>query len=209
MLIISNQIKAILRAGYYGDVKIMLPMITTLSEVLKARELIELAKYQLKKRKILFSDKVDIGIMIEVPASAVLSSRLAEFVDFLSIGTNDLVQYTLAIDRVDDQVNYLYDPFNSAVLTLIKNVIESGKRHGVDVSLCGEMAGDKQFTKLLLGMGLKSFSMHPSAIPEVKKVIVDSSIKNLSKLSSQIIRCVDNKEKQKLIRKINSGSTKN
>ena len=204
-----NQVKAILRAGYYGDVKIMLPMITTLSEILKARELIELAKYQLKKRKILFSDRVDIGIMIEVPASAVLSSRLAEFVDFLSIGTNDLVQYTLAIDRVDDQVNYLYDPFNSAVLTLIKNVIESGKKHGVDVSLCGEMAGDKQFTKLLLGMGLKSFSMHPSAIPEVKKVIVDSSIKNLSKLSSQIIRCVDNKEKQKLIRKINSESTRN
>ncbi len=203
-----NQVKAILRAGYYGDVKIMLPMITTLSEIQKARELIDLAKNQLKKRRILFSDKVDIGIMIEVPASAVLSSRLAEFVDFLSIGTNDLVQYTLAIDRVDDQVNYLYDPFNSAVLTLIRNVIESGKKHRVDVSLCGEMAGDIQFTRLLLGMGLKSFSMHPSAIPEVKKVIVDSSVKDLNKLASNIIKCVDNKEKQKLIKEINSKSTK-
>ena len=177
-----NQVKAILRAGYYGDVKIMLPMITTLSEIQKAKDLIEIAKSKLRKRKILFSDNVEVGIMIEVPASAVLSSRLAEFVDFLSIGTNDLVQYTLAIDRVDDEVNYLYDPFNSAVLTLIKNVIESGERHGVDVSLCGEMAGDKQFTRLLLGMGLKSFSMHPSAIPEVKKVIVESNKKNLSKI---------------------------
>ena len=206
--IFLNQVKAILRAGYYGDVKIMLPMITTLSEIQKAKNLIELAKSQLKKRKILFSDKVKIGIMIEVPASAVLSSRLAEFVDFLSIGTNDLVQYTLAIDRVDDEVNYLYDPFNSAVLTLIQNVIESGKKHKVDVSLCGEMAGDRQFTKLLLGMGLKSFSMHPSAIPEVKKVIVESNIKNLIKLASQIIKCVDNKEKQKLIERINNESIK-
>ena len=203
-----NQVKAILRAGYYGDVKIMLPMITTLSEIQKAKDLIEIAKSKLRKRKILFSDNVEVGIMIEVPASAVLSSRLAEFVDFLSIGTNDLVQYTLAIDRVDDEVNYLYDPFNSAVLTLIKNVIESGERHGVHVSLCGEMAGDKQFTRLLLGMGLKSFSMHPSAIPEVKKVIVESNKKNLSKLATQIIKCVDNKEKQKLIEKINSESIK-
>ena len=203
-----NQVKAILRAGYYGDVKIMLPMITTLSEIQEAKDLIEIAKSKLRKRKILFSDKVEVGIMIEVPASAVLSSRLAEFVDFLSIGTNDLVQYTLAIDRVDDEVNYLYDPFNSAVLTLIKNVIESGQRHGVDVSLCGEMAGDIQFTRLLLGMGLKSFSMHPSAIPEVKQVIVESNIKKLSKLASQIIKCVDSKEKQKLIEKINSYSIK-
>ena len=203
-----NQVKAILRAGYYGDVKIMLPMVTTLSEIQEAKDLIEIAKSKLRKRKILFSDKVEVGIMIEVPASAVLSSRLAEFVDFLSIGTNDLVQYTLAIDRVDDEVNYLYDPFNSAVLTLIKNVIESGQRHGVDVSLCGEMAGDIQFTRLLLGMGLKSFSMHPSAIPEVKQVIVESNIKKLSKLASQIIKCVDSKEKQKLIEKINSYSIK-
>ena len=202
-----NQVKAILRAGYYGDVKIMLPMITTLSEIKKARDLIEIAKDDLKKRKILFDDNVKIGIMIEVPAAAVLSSRLAEFVDFLSIGTNDLVQYTLAIDRVDDEVNYLYDPFNSAVLMLIKNVIDSGERHGIDVSLCGEMAGDKQFTRLLLGMGLRSFSMHPSAIPEVKKVIVESNIGKLNKLASKIIKCVDSVDKQNLIEKINNDST--
>ena len=131
----------------------------------------------------------------------------SEFVDFLSIGTNDLVQYTLAIDRVDDEVNYLYDPFNSAVLMLIKNVIDSGERHGIDVSLCGEMAGDKQFTRLLLGMGLKSFSMHPSAIPEVKKVIVESNIGKLNKLASKIIKCVDSTDKQNLIEKINNDST--
>ena len=201
--IFLNQVKAILRAGYYGNVKIMLPMITTLSEIIHAKNLIELAKEHLRKRKLKFSNSVDVGIMVEVPSCAVLSSKFAEHVDFLSIGTNDLVQYTLAIDRVDDEVNYLYDPYNNAVLNLIKNVIESGIKQKVQVSLCGEMAGDIQFTRLLLGMGLKSFSMHPSAIPEVKEIILKTDIKSLEKLSSRIINCVDSKEKHELIKKLN------
>ena len=201
--IFLNQVKAILRAGYYGNVKIMLPMITTLSEIIHAKNLIELAKEHLRKRKLKFSNSVDVGIMVEVPSCAVLSSKFAEHVDFLSIGTNDLVQYTLAIDRVDDEVNYLYDPYNNAVLNLIKNVIESGIKQKVQVSLCGEMAGDIQFTRLLLGMGLKSFSMHPSAIPEVKEIILKTDIRSLEKLSSRIINCVDSKEKHELIKKLN------
>ena len=112
--------------------------------------------------------------MIEVPSSAVNASQFAKHVDFFSIGTNDLVQYALAIDRVNDEVNYLYDPFNSAVLQLIHNVIKAGKKYNIPVSLCGEMAGDINFTRLLLGMGLESFSMHPSAIPEIKKIILNS-----------------------------------
>ena len=201
--IFLNQVKAILRAGYYGNVKIMLPMITTLSEIIHAKNLIELAKEHLRKRKLKFSNSVDVGIMVEVPSCAVLSSKFAEHVDFLSIGTNDLVQYTLAIDRVDDEVNYLYDPYNNAVLNLIKNVIESGIKQKIQVSLCGEMAGDIQFTRLLLGMGLKSFSMHPSAIPEVKEIILKTDIRSLEKLSSRIINCVDSKEKHELIKKLN------
>jgi len=201
--IFLNQVKAILRAGYYGNVKIMLPMITTLSEIIHAKNLIELAKEHLRKRKLKFSNSVDVGIMVEVPSCAVLSSKFAEHVDFLSIGTNDLVQYTLAIDRVDDEVNYLYDPYNNAVLNLIKNVIESGIKQKVQVSLCGEMAGDIQFTRLLLGMGLKSFSMHPSAIPEVKEIILKTDIRSLEKLSAKIINCIDSKEKHELIKKLN------
>ena len=201
--IFLNQVKAILRAGYYGNVKIMLPMITTLSEIIHAKNLIELAKEHLRKRKLKFSNSVDVGIMVEVPSCAVLSSKFAEHVDFLSIGTNDLVQYTLAIDRVDDEVNYLYDPYNNAVLNLIKNVIESGIKQKIQVSLCGEMAGDIQFTRLLLGMGLKSFSMHPSAIPEVKEIILKTDIRSLEKLSAKIINCIDSKEKHELIKKLN------
>ena len=201
--IFLNQVKAILRAGYYGNVKIMLPMITTLSEIIHAKNLIELAKEHLRKRKLKFSNSVDVGIMVEVPSCAVLSSKFAEHVDFLSIGTNDLVQYTLAIDRVDDEVNYLYDPYNNAVLNLIKNVIESGIKQKVQVSLCGEMAGDIQFTRLLLGMGLKSFSMHPSAIPEVKEIILKTDIRSLEKYSTRVINCVDSREKHELIKKLN------
>ena len=201
--IFLNQVKAILRAGYYGNVKIMLPMITNLSEIINAKNLIGLAKEQLLKKKVKFSENVEVGIMVEVPSSAVLSSKFADHVDFFSIGTNDLVQYTLAIDRVDEEVNYLYDPYNTAVLSLIKNVIDSGFKRKINVSLCGEMAGDHQFTRLLLGMGLRSFSMHPSAIPEVKKVIVETNIEKAEKISKKILNCVDTKEKHELIKKLN------
>ena len=150
----------------------MLPMITMVSEIEHAKDLIKKAKKELSNKRKNFNDSVDIGVMIEVPSSAVNAPQFAKYVDFFSIGTNDLVQYTLAIDRVNDELNYLYDPFNSAVLQLIQNVIKAGKKNNIPVSLCGEMAGDVNFTRLLLGMGLESFSMHLSAIPEVKKIIL-------------------------------------
>ena len=199
-----NQIKAILRAGYYGTVKIMLPMITNFSEITDAKKLIDIAKNNLKSEKKKFSNNVKIGIMVEVPSCAVLASRFAQQVDFFSIGTNDLVQYTLAIDRVDDEVNYLYDPVNSAVLNLIKIVIEAGVKNKIPVSLCGEMAGDSNYTRLLLGLGLKSFSMHPSAIPEIKNIMISSDISKLKKLSKEIINCDCPIKKTKLLSKINS-----
>ena len=142
--------------------------------------------------------------MVEVPSCAVLANRFAQQVDFFSIGTNDLVQYTLAIDRVDDEVNYLYDPVNSAVLNLIKIVIEAGAKNKIPVSLCGEMAGDFNYTRVLLGLGLKSFSMHPSAIPEIKNIMINSDISKLKKLSKEIINCDCPIKKTKLLSKINN-----
>ena len=202
--IFINQIKAILRASHAGNIKIMLPMITTLSEIYKAKELIKIAKETLVKEKKKFDKKIQIGIMVEVPSCAVLANRFAKHVDFFSIGTNDLVQYTLAIDRVDDEVNYLYNPVNSAVLYLIKTIISAGIKNKIPVSLCGEMAGDRNYTRLLLGLGLKSFSMHPSAIPEVKNIIINSDLTKLEKLSKKIVSCDSSIEKNKLIKKLNS-----
>ena len=199
-----NQVKAILRAGYYGTVKIMLPMVTNFSEISDAKKLIDIAKNNLKNEKKKFSNNVKIGIMVEVPSCAVLANRFAQQVDFFSIGTNDLVQYTLAIDRVDDEVNYLYDPINSAVLNLIKIVINAGAKNKIPVSLCGEMAGDPNYTRLLLGLGLKSFSMHPSAIPEIKNIMISSDISKLKRLSREIINCDCLVKKNKLLAKINN-----
>jgi len=201
--IFINQIKAILRVSNLGNVKIMLPMITTISEIHKAKELILNAKRTLTKDRKRFDKDIQIGIMVEIPSCAVLANKFAKHVDFFSIGTNDLVQYTLAIDRVDDEVNYLYDPINSAVLSLLKNVIDAGVKNKIPVSLCGEMAGDPNYTKLLLGLGLRTFSMHPSAIPEIKNIIINSDITALAQISKKIINCDSNKDKMKLIEKLN------
>ena len=201
--IFINQIKAILRVSNLGNVKIMLPMITTISEIHKAKELILAAKKLLIKEKKKFDEDIHVGIMVEIPSCAVLANKFAKHVDFFSIGTNDLVQYTLAIDRVDDEVNYLYDPINSAVLSLLKNIINAGTKNKIPVSLCGEMAGDPNYTKLLLGLGLRSFSMHPSAIPEIKNIIINSDTTMLTQISKKIINCDSNKEKIKLIEKLN------
>jgi phosphotransferase system enzyme I (PtsI) len=201
--IFINQIKAILRVSNLGNVKIMLPMITTISEIHKAKELILNAKRALTKDRKRFDKDIQIGIMVEIPSCAVLANKFAKHVDFFSIGTNDLVQYTLAIDRVDDEVNYLYDPINSAVLSLLKNVIDAGVKNKIPVSLCGEMAGDPNYTKLLLGLGLRTFSMHPSAIPEIKNIIINSDITALAQISKKIINCDSNKDKMKLIEKLN------
>ncbi len=201
--IFSNQIKAILRAGTHGKVKIMLPMITTLSEITSAKKLIDKAKNILESEGKNFDSNVEVGIMVEVPSCAVLADRFAKKVDFLSIGTNDLVQYTLAIDRVDDEVNYLYDQSNSAILSLLKTIIAAGVKNKIPVSLCGEMAADVNFTRLLLGMGLKSFSMHPSAIPEIKNIIINSNISKLIESADEITKCDTKIKRGKLLAKIN------
>ena len=197
--IFQTQIKAMLRAGYNNSLRILIPMITSLNEIIKTKELINNAKLELKKERKKFTNKYELGIMIEVPACALQADELAKHVDFMSIGTNDLIQYTLAIDRIDDEVSSLYDPTNPAVLSLIKKVIESCNKSSIDVTVCGEMAGEKSYTKLLLGLGLESFSMHPQAIPEVKDIILNSNINKIKRKVNAILKSNDRFLREKLI----------
>jgi len=170
------QIRAILRASAHGPVRLMIPMLCNTQELQQVLNLINDTKNALQRESLAFSPDVKIGGMIEVPAAALSAADFASQMDFLSIGTNDLIQYTLAIDRVDDEVNYLYDPLHPAVLKLIKMTIDAGVAAGIPVSMCGEMAGDPRYTRLLLGMGLSEFSMHHTALQEVKRVINSSTI---------------------------------
>ena len=171
-----TQVRALLRASAHGRVQIMLPMISSVQEFRQAQAMIEAARAQLLAEGHALAADVPVGAMIEVPAAALAAPLLARHSSFFSIGTNDLIQYTLAIDRVDDEVNYLYDPLHPAVLRLIRMTIEAGERSGRPVAMCGEMAGDPKFTRLLLGLGLTEFSMHPASVLEVKRIIIGSDV---------------------------------
>lgn len=174
-----TQLRAILRASAFGKIKIMFPMITSLQELTQAKRMLAMCKEELDKEDLEYDRHIESGVMIEIPASAICAEMFAQQVDFLSIGTNDLIQYTLAVDRIDDEVNYLYDPLHPAVLKLINMTLEAGKKHNVPVSMCGEMAGDPKFTRLLLAMGLEHFSMHPNALLEVKQIINETDLTEL------------------------------
>ncbi|MBE9567454.1 MAG: phosphoenolpyruvate--protein phosphotransferase [Proteobacteria bacterium] len=188
------QLLAILRASAFGPIRIMIPMLTNTGEIDQVLTLIEEAKEILRQKKTAFDEKIQIGAMIEVPAAALAVDAFARKLDFLSIGTNDLIQYTLAIDRIDDEVNYLYNPLHPSVLKLIHMIIEGGKRANIPVSMCGEMASDTQYTRLLLGMGLEYFSVQANALLEVKHIIVNSTMKNLQKEAKQIMQLHDDNE---------------
>ncbi|HHB13035.1 MAG TPA: phosphoenolpyruvate--protein phosphotransferase [Chromatiales bacterium] len=175
------QLRAILRASSYGPVRLMFPMLTSVPELESALALLESVREELRAERRRFDPEMPVGAMIEVPAAALAAPGFAERLDFLSIGTNDLIQYTLAIDRLDEEVNYLYDPLNPAVLRLIRMVIEAGDAAGVPVAMCGEMAGDPRYTRLLLGMGLREFSMPPAALLEVKRIVRRSRLDELSR----------------------------
>jgi phosphoenolpyruvate-protein phosphotransferase (PTS system enzyme I) len=181
------QLRAILRASAHGPVRLMIPMLSNTQELHQVLSLINDTKNALQRESLAFSPDIKIGGMIEVPAAALSAADFASHLDFLSIGTNDLIQYTLAIDRVDDEVNYLYDPLHPAVLKLIKMIIDAGTDAGIPVSMCGEMAGDPRYTRLLLGMGLSEFSMHHTALQEVKRVINISTITSLIPLVQELL----------------------
>lgn len=165
------QVKAILRAGLYGKAAMMLPMVISVSEIKQVRDIIEKAKTELAHEDKAYSDNVQLGIMVETPAAAVMSPVFAKYLDFFSIGTNDLVQYTLAVDRVNNNVSYLYNHFNPAVLRLIKLTIDSARENGIWVGMCGEMASDPNAAAILMAMGINELSMSAPSIPRVKEKI--------------------------------------
>ena len=198
------QLRAILRASAEGPVRMMIPMLSSAGELNEALELIEDIRQELDNEGVAFDPDMPIGGMIEVPAAALSATLFARKLDFLSIGTNDLIQYTLAIDRVDDSVTYLYDPLHPAVLRLIRMVIEAGQHYQVPVSMCGEMAGDPRYTRLLLGMGLEEFSVPPTALLEVKDVIQRSRLCRLTPVVKDLLASDDPAEISALLGALNA-----
>jgi phosphoenolpyruvate-protein phosphotransferase (PTS system enzyme I) len=186
-----TQLRAILRASAFGKVRILIPMLAHAFEIDQSLAMIEQAKAQLREQNVKFDDGVDVGAMIEIPAAALALPMFVKRLDFLSIGTNDLIQYTLAIDRVDYEVAHLYNPLHPAVLNLIAMTIEAGRKAGIDVAVCGEMAGDVKLTRLLLGMGLREFSMHPAQLLAVKQEILSSDLARLVPRTRRILRAME------------------
>jgi phosphotransferase system enzyme I (PtsI) len=182
------QLKAILRAGVYGNVAIMLPMVISLNEIIEAKEFIKLAQAELDKERVPYSKTVSIGIMVETPAAAILADKLAQHVDFFSIGTNDLAQYVLAVDRGNENISYLYNYFNPAVLKIINDVIGAAKKNNIWVGMCGEMAGDILATELLVGMGIDELSMSGSTIPKVKEIITKINLTSAQSLVAEVLQ---------------------
>ncbi|HIO76606.1 MAG TPA: phosphoenolpyruvate--protein phosphotransferase, partial [Gammaproteobacteria bacterium] len=197
------QLRAIFRAASRGDARIMIPMISSLDELDQALELVRETCRELEKESKMFNPDVPIGGMIEVPAAAIAADLFARKLKFLSIGTNDLIQYTLAVDRIDDEVNYLYDPLHPSVLRLIHQVIEAGNHAGIPVAMCGEMAGDPVFTRLLLGLGLREFSMEASSLPGIKQRILESRINELENFSLQTLDCLDKASLRRMVDQLN------
>ncbi len=182
------QLRAIIRASVHGPVRIMIPMLSNTHEMQQILQMVEDIKKELDKLAIPYDHELQIGGMIEVPAAAVCADIFAKQLDFLSIGTNDLIQYTMAIDRVNDEVNYLYDPLNPAVLRLIHTTIKAGKHEYIPVAMCGEMAGDTKYTRLLLGLGLREFSVHPASLLEIKQIIIDCNVGDLEILANKALK---------------------
>jgi len=185
------QLRAILRASAHGPVRMMIPMLSNAQELAQVTALVDQTRRELSAAGRRHDPQMPIGGMIEVPAAALSADIFARGLDFLSIGTNDLIQYTLAIDRVDDEVSYLYDPLNPGVLSLIHLTIAAGERAGIPVAMCGEMAGDARFTRLLLGLGLTEFSMHPSMLPEVKYIISHSHLARLRERTQRFMASIN------------------
>ncbi|MBI2297004.1 MAG: phosphoenolpyruvate--protein phosphotransferase [Betaproteobacteria bacterium] len=199
-----TQLRAMLRASHHGSINILIPMLATAAEVDQTLALIRLAKHSLDEAGIPYDRDVRVGGMIEVPAAALALGMFIRKLDFLSIGTNDLIQYTLAIDRTDDTVAHLYDPLHPAVLSLLAHVIMTADKARVPVALCGEMAGDVSLTRLLLAFGLRQYSMHTAHLLDVKQVILKSSLSKLRPLARKMLRTSDPEKLHALLERLNA-----
>jgi len=186
-----TQLRAILRASAFGKVRILIPMLAHAFEIDQSLAMVAQAKAELREQNVKFDEDIDVGAMIEIPAAALALPMFVRRLDFLSIGTNDLIQYTLAIDRVDYEVAHLYNPLHPAVLQLIAMTIAAGHKAGIDVAVCGEMAGDVKMTRLLLGMGLREFSMHPAQLLSVKQEILNSELARITPQTRKILRSME------------------
>ncbi len=200
------QLRAILRASATHPVSILIPMLASLDEINQVKAAVAELKSELNEQNIAYDENVQIGGMIEVPAAALAADVFAQHLDFLSIGTNDLIQYTMAADRLDNSVNYLYQPSHPAVLKLIQMTIHAGEAAGIPVAMCGEMAGDPRYTRLLLGMGLREFSMQPTALPEIKSIVQESDVVELQKQVQEILKQASAMQADELIDQLNSAS---
>lgn len=192
--IFKLQLRAILRASAHGNLKLMYPMISGVEELRQANRLLDEAKAELRQNGLKFNDKIEVGVMVEVPSAALTADILAKEADFFSIGTNDLIQYSLAVDRSNEKVAYLYDPAHPAILRLVKSIIEAAHQSNIKVAMCGEMAGEPSLALILLGLGLDEFSLPPQVIPELKYLIRAISFKSAQEIASQALSLCTGKE---------------
>ncbi|ADL08180.1 phosphoenolpyruvate--protein phosphotransferase [Thermosediminibacter oceani] len=200
--ILKIQLRAILRASHYGNIKIMYPMISGIDEIRKANAILEEAKNELRQEGVPFDENLEVGIMVEIPSAAVIADILAKEVDFFSIGTNDLIQYTLAVDRMNEKIAHLYEPFHPAVLRLIKNVIDASHKAGKWTGMCGEMAGDPLAAPILLGLGLDEFSMSATSISQVKKVIRSLTYDQAKQIAAKALEMESADEIKKMLHEV-------
>jgi phosphotransferase system enzyme I (PtsI) len=195
--IFKTQLRAVLRASAYGNLKIMYPMISGVEELKQANKLLEESKKELHTKKVNFNNDLKVGVMIEVPSAALTCDILAKEASFFSIGTNDLIQYSLAVDRTNEKVAYLYEPAHPAVLRLIKNIIDAGHKAGIKVGMCGEMSGEPTFALLLLGLGLDEFSMPAIGVSRIKQIIRSITFKEAQEIVHEALNLSKGKEVEK------------
>lgn len=193
------QLRGLFRAAVHGPLKIMMPLISGVSELRAAMDCVHEARRQLEDAGMAHGQDVPVGIMIEMPSAAIMADVLVRYVDFVSIGTNDLIQYTLAIDRENDEVGYLYRPLHPSILRLIKRVTQAGQSAGIPVSLCGEMAADPRYTWVLVGLGVDELSMHPSAVPVIKNIIRSSDLPQMEALAAEVLGVEDVSDAERIV----------
>ena len=198
----ATQLRALLRAGVHGDLRVMLPMVSSIFELRETREIISKLQQQLADEGIPYTQKLKLGIMIETPVAAIMAQKFAPEVDFFSIGTNDLIQYTMAVDRSNERVAYLYRPSHPAILHLIRNTVEAAKEHNLYVSVCGQMAESTTLTPLLLGLGVNELSMPVASVPVQRRMVRSLELADCEKLVAKALQCCNADEVMELTKEM-------